>query len=215
LGAFGKRIALPKAGYPNPTISMSRLPRISILLTVTFVAATPAYGQSRGRQSVPDFRFLALSQSPKPFAGFSIATLTMRDSLVAFARAQLGKRYRVGGTTPDRGFDCSGLVKYVLDAFRVQVPRTSQEQARVGAALPRDPSQLRAGDLLLFGRPKDGISHVGIYVGNGRFIHASSVAGRVIESRLDRPISAQVKSFKSARRLVADPKISLLASKGQ
>jgi cell wall-associated NlpC family hydrolase len=141
------------------------------------------------------------AQAAKPFADFSNSALGLRDSVVAVARAQIGKKYRTGGTTPDRGFDCSGLVKYVLDAMKIDVPRTSREQSRIGAAIPRDTLQLRPGDLLLFGQPKSGVSHVGIYVGNGRYIHASSVAGRVIESPLDRPPSALVKALKSARRV--------------
>src|SRR4051812_35518984 len=104
------------------------------------------------------------AQSAKPFAEFSNSALGLRDSVVALARAQLGKKYRPGGTTPDRGFDCSGLVKYVLDAMKIDVPRTSREQSRIGAAIPRDTLQLRPGDLLLFGQPKAGVSHVGIYV---------------------------------------------------
>jgi murein DD-endopeptidase / murein LD-carboxypeptidase len=143
----------------------------------------------------------ARAQAAKPFAEFSNSALSLRDSVVAVARAQLGRRYRTGGTTPDRGFDCSGFVKYVLDAMKIDVPRTSREQSRVGAAIPRDTTQLRPGDLLLFGKPMAGVSHVGIYVGNGRYIHASSVAGRVIESPLDRPPSALVKALKSARRV--------------
>lgn len=158
------------------------------------------------------------AQSVKPFAEFSTSALNLRDSVVAVARAQVGKRYRTGGTTPERGFDCSGLVKYVLEAMRVDVPRTSREQSRIGAAIPRDTTQLRPGDLLLFGKPKSGVSHVGIYVGNGRYVHASSVAGRVIESPLDRPPSALIKAFKSARRILAGDSIvvaATVAAKGQ
>ena len=137
----------------------------------------------------------------KPFAEFSNSALTMRDSVVAIARAQVGKKYRTGGATPDRGFDCSGLVRYVLHTMKVEVPRTSREQSRVGAAIPRDTTQLRPGDLLLFGKPQSGVSHIGIYVGHGRYVHASSVAGRVIESPLDRPPSPLIKPLKSARRV--------------
>jgi cell wall-associated NlpC family hydrolase len=142
------------------------------------------------------------AQSARPFAEFSTSALTLRDSVVAIARAQVGRKYRTGGTSPERGFDCSGLVKYVLDAMKVQVPRTSREQSRIGAAIPRDTTLLRPGDLLLFGKPKSGVSHVGIYVGNGRYVHASSVAGRVIESPLDRPPSTLIKALKSARRIL-------------
>lgn len=157
------------------------------------------------------------AQMAKPFAELSNSALAMRDSVVAIARAQVGKRYRTGGTTPDRGFDCSGLVKYVLQAIKVDVPRTSREQSRVGASIPRDTTQLRPGDLLMFGQPKSGVSHVGIYVGNGRYIHASSVAGRVIESPLDRPPSALIKVFKSARRVFGGDSelIATVATKNQ
>jgi cell wall-associated NlpC family hydrolase len=166
------------------------------------VALGPSVGEAQKAQSV-DFRVLALSQQTRPFTAYSVSALTMRDSIVSLARAQVGKRYRLGGTSPERGFDCSGLVKYVLEAFKVELPRTSREQSHVGAALPRDPTKLRPGDLLLFGRPADGISHIGIYVGNGHFVHASSAAGRVIESPLDRRPTPEIKTFKSARRVLS------------
>jgi cell wall-associated NlpC family hydrolase len=188
---------------------------MTLSLAVMMMLTAPAGARAQSQRGLPDFRVLALSQQARPFSGYSLSALTMRDSLVAFARAQVGKRYRFGGTSPDRGFDCSGLVKYVLSSFRVPVPRTSIAQSRAGAAIPRDPQQLRPGDLLLFGKPRDGVSHVGIYVGNGRYIHASSVAGRVIESPLDRPPSDRIKAFKSARRVLAPERISLLALKSQ
>jgi cell wall-associated NlpC family hydrolase len=182
------------------------------------LAASPAIGNAQRRTSPVDINRVALAQRPKPFSELSLSALTIRDSIVALARAQVGKRYRLGGTSPDRGFDCSGLVKYVLQALQVNVPRTSREQSRVGAALPRDPNQLRPGDLVLFGKPTDGISHVGIYVGNGRFVHASSVAGRVIESPLDRRPTALIKTFKSARRVLERDEaisLSLIAARTQ
>jgi cell wall-associated NlpC family hydrolase len=146
----------------------------------------------------------ASAQRPvKTFEELSSSALTLRDSIVALARAQVGRRYLHGGATPTRGFDCSGLVEYVLTSLRIDVPRTSREQSKIGNAIARDPGVLRRGDLLLFGKEADGISHIGIYVGNGRFVHASSVAGRVIESPLNRPPSALIKVFMSARRVLA------------
>ena len=139
----------------------------------------------------------------KTFQEFSSSALTLRDSVVALARAQVGRKYVKGGAIPTRGFDCSGLVKYVLASLRIEVPRTAREQSKIGNAIARDPGVLRRGDLLLFGRDDDGISHVGIYVGNGRFVHASSAAGRVIESPLNRPPSALIKVLMSARRVLA------------
>lgn len=134
-----------------------------------------------------------------PFEGFEI-TDAMRDSIVSLARAQVGRRYRFGGTTPARGFDCSGFVGYVLGQLHMQMPRLAAQQARVGA--PVDRSELRPGDLLSFGE-KDTISHIGIYLGGGRYVHASSVAGRVIVSPLDRPASRLIRPLRGARRLYA------------
>ena len=144
----------------------------------------------------------AAQQPIAPLREMSTVALTLRDSVVAVARAQVGRRYVMGGDSPNHGFDCSGLVQYVLEALRIDVPRTSREQSTVGFAVERDTNVLLPGDLLMFGRPSDGVSHVGIYVGHGRYIHASSVAGRVIESPLNRPPSDLIKVLKDARRVL-------------
>ena len=83
----------------------------------------------------------------------------------------------------------------------IAVPRTARQQAAVGAAVPADTAELLPGDLLTFGWGKR-ISHIGIYVGNGRFIHASTKARRVIETNLLRPRAAGIKPWRGARRLV-------------
>jgi cell wall-associated NlpC family hydrolase len=137
---------------------------------------------------------------PAPFSAFSESATALRDSLVSLARAQVGKRYRLGGASPESGFDCSGLVRYIAGALGVDVPRTAVRQASAGAPVPADPARLRPGDLVTFG--EKGVSHIGIYVGNGRFVHASSVAGRVVESRLDRPRAPLIKPWRGVRRLL-------------
>jgi len=125
-----------------------------------------------------------------------------RDSLVRLARAQLGRRYIFGGTTP-AGFDCSGFLKYLMRAAGYELPRTAAEQARAGREVPRDPSKLRPGDLLTFGRGGR-VTHVGMYVGNGRFIHASTGSHRIVEAQLDRPASSLVRAWYGVRRFLAD-----------
>lgn len=135
----------------------------------------------------------------KPLASFSSA-LTLGDSIVTLAREQLGRRYVFGGTSPRRGFDCSGLVKYIATILHIDIPRTARMQARVGEAVAKDTSQLLPGDLLTFGRGSR-ISHIGIYVGNGRFIHASTKAGRVIETALLRAPARGIKPWQGVRRL--------------
>ena len=128
---------------------------------------------------------------------------SVRDSLVSIARAQVGTKYIRGGQSPERGFDCSGLVRYVMAALQVNLPRTARQQATSGLAVGRDTTRLRPGDLLTFGKGKRGVSHIGIYVGNGRYVHASSVAGRVIESDLGRTSSPLVRAWRGVRRVVA------------
>jgi peptidoglycan hydrolase-like protein with peptidoglycan-binding domain len=87
------------------------------------------------------------------------------ERAVALARAELGVPYVWGGESPS-GFDCSGLVQYVYARLGIALPRVAADQYRAGRHIPR--SELRPGDLVFF----DGLGHVGIYMGGGRFIHA-------------------------------------------
>lgn len=100
---------------------------------------------------------------------------TVMDSVVVIARAQVGKPYVWGKSSPKKGFDCSGLVQYVMGLVHRPLPRTVKEQVRLGTKVT---DALRPGDLIFFGRPA---RHTGIYVGNGRMVVASSVRGRVVE----------------------------------
>jgi len=107
------------------------------------------------------------------------------DKLIALAKSKIGSPYAYGKTGPDR-FDCSGFVYYVFGQSGIAIPRTSRDQSTYRPKLTRD--QLRRGDLLFFDTGNRGhVNHSGIYLGKGRFIHASS--GKVYSvtiSRLDR-----------------------------
>lgn len=142
---------------------------------------------------------------PAPFARYSSSAERLRDSVVALARAQIGKRYVYGATNPKRGFDCSGLVLYIAKALNIDLPRTANQQARVGRALARDTAQLRPGDLVTFanGRSRR-ISHIGIYIGGGKIIHASSHSGRVVEAPLIKARSSLTRRWRGAVRVLAD-----------
>lgn len=136
----------------------------------------------------------------KPFASWSASAEALSDSIVSLARRQMGVRYRRGASSPKRGFDCSGLVAYVMSHFDIRLPRTSSEQALVGQPLARDIGVLRPGDLLTFGHG-DRISHVGIYVGGGHYVNASSGSRKVKEGSL---VEAMLTGWwKGARRVVA------------
>lgn len=121
------------------------------------------------------------------------------SSLAYAARHYLGRRYRYGGASPSRGFDCSGFVSFLLSRHGIRAPRTAAELFRMGTPVPK--GQLRPGDLVFFRNTarRRGITHVGIYIGGGKFIHASSGAGRVVITSLSDPYYA--KRFAGARRL--------------
>jgi cell wall-associated NlpC family hydrolase len=142
------------------------------------------------------------AESPRPSATSAAPSQASRDSVVTLARRLLGRRYIFGGTTPD-GFDCSGFTKYLMRAMGYEVPRTAAQQAQIGREIPRDPSQLRPGDLLTFGRGGR-VTHIGMYIGNGRFIHASTGAGRIVEADLNRQPNRLVRAWYGVRRLLAD-----------
>jgi len=107
-----------------------------------------------------------------------------KDEVVASARRVIGAHYQFGGASPQQGFDCSGLVQYSYAQAGLQAPRTVSQQKR--QATPRDLVNLQPGDLLFFDTRYKG-GHVGIFAGNGQFIHAPSSGGRVRIDQLDDP----------------------------
>ena len=94
------------------------------------------------------------------------------------ALLSLGVDYRYGGASPVTGFDCSGLVAHVfLEAWNVRLPRTTREQSQSG--MPVSLAELQAGDLVFYDTLQRPYSHVGIYLGDGRFVHAPKTGARV------------------------------------
>jgi murein DD-endopeptidase len=127
----------------------------------------------------------ACAGGPRRTADASAADSSAGARIAASALAQLGRPYLYGGSGP-ASFDCSGLVSFAHAAHGILVPRTTAEQVR--AARPVPVAQVQAGDVLFF-RFDSGakVSHVAIYTGNGRFVHAPQT-GRPVESRqLDDP----------------------------
>ena len=170
-----------------------------LFVPLSFAAALVAVSARGDAQSV---------ESKKPFAAFSASAQSLRDSAVAKARGQIGPRYKLGGTTPNRALDCSGLVRYVMGALDLILPRTARQQATVGEEIPKDLAAMKPGDLLTFGRGKT-VSHIGIYIGEGRMIHASTSRRRVIETALTNTRSPLIKQWKGVRRIVAGPELAL------
>ena len=121
------------------------------------------------------------------------------QDVAIYALGLIGVDYRFGGETPEGGVDCSGLVRYVFQQVTgVTLPRTSQELSRLGNKVAS--SDLAPGDLVFFNTRNFPFSHVGIYLGDNRFIHAPSTGSEVEISRLSE--SYWQKHFNGARRLV-------------
>ncbi len=108
----------------------------------------------------------------------------------------VGIPYRWGGTTVVDGMDCSGFARAVFNLCGVNIPRTSGEQFHTGQTI--DKSDRRDGDLVFFGDSASKINHVGIYVGDGRFVHAPRRGDDIKISRVDD--SYFEKRFIGARR---------------
>ena len=134
------------------------------------------------------------------------SAITVERRVLGTARRYLGTRYRMGGTKPT-AFDCSGFVRYVFAKHGVELPRTAREQSAVGRSVAVGADSLRVGDLLFFRTPRGRASHVAIYAGNGRIIHASSGSRRV---RYDDLASARGRWF--VERLTAVRRVLLLTS---
>jgi len=107
---------------------------------------------------------------------------SVRASVVETALQVMGEPYRWGGNSSERGFDCSGLVWYAYRSHGIDIPRVSRNQARAGRRVPPETARLRRGDILLFGDGSGRVTHVGLYVGNARFIHSTSSGGVTVSS---------------------------------
>jgi cell wall-associated NlpC family hydrolase len=122
-------------------------------------------------QSEADFIVAALTEP-------AVAATPPRAMLAAFAMTLRDIRYRRGGREPQTGFDCSGFVQYVFaHSLGIDLPDTSISQFLAGTKVAR--SELQTGDLVFFHTRGKNVSHVGIYLDNGRFIHSPSTGKRV------------------------------------
>jgi len=222
------QVLFPLADFRIPSLSLLtligrpiRLHRPAVLAIVLSVALPLCSEGQQARKVVRKKPFAAFSESAQrlkdslsarvvemsaarpPILALSVDHETaLRDSIVAVARAQIGTPYRLGAESPGKAFDCSGLVRYVLAALHLQLPRTAREQSLVGQLVTRDTAELRPGDIVSFGRGKR-VTHIGIYTGDGRVIHASTSKRRVIESSMESENSWFQRRWVGARSLLA------------
>ncbi len=147
---------------------MSRPRHVAVLLPLAAVFATALSGCSSYAPPAPS------SSLPPPATGHDART----SAVIAFAEAQVGKRYCWGGTGPSC-FDCSGLVQSAWRSGGVSLPRTSTAQGHVLPEVP--PNQMRPGDILWWP------THVGLYIGNGEMIDAYHSGAGVVRRRAAMP----------------------------
>ncbi len=158
---------------------LAHLGPMRVACTLLMIAAMLA-----GCASAPSRQQPARSLGTAPASIADRQSAHLANAVLFRALALVGTPYRYGGNTPEGGFDCSGLVGYVFrDAAAIALPRTSAQIAEVaGKTLGR--SDLQSGDLVLFASGRK-VHHVGIYVGENRFVHAPNSGGTVRMNSLD------------------------------
>jgi len=123
---------------------------------------------------------------------------TSSKQIEKIAKSKLGKRYKWGGNGP-YAYDCSGFTKEVFELNGINIPRVSKDQAEVGLKISKN--NLKKGDLIFFDdKDSSVVSHVGIYLGKGKFIHASRFHKKIVIS----PLREYRRFFKWGRRLTID-----------
>ena len=168
-----------------------------------------------------DFPFLSTSTdeasaatSTTQEAESSASWTSTAQEIILHALSQTGVKYKYGGITPDSGFDCSGFVRYVFkEAANLTLPHGARAMSQVGQNVSE--KELKPGDLVFFNTMKSVYSHVGIYVGNNRFIHSPSAGSSI--SVADMNDSYWSKRFTGARRVnekeLASTELGSLANK--
>lgn len=135
---------------------------------------------------------------PEAKPGLISNVMTKTGDVVMNALGMIGLRYRFGGNTPESGLDCSGFVRYVFnDIFGFLLPRRAVEMSRVGTSV--DMAELRPGDLVFFNTMRHTFSHVGIYIGDNKFVHAPSTGSKIRVD--DMTASYWVTRYNGARRI--------------
>ncbi len=181
---------------------MERLILILLCLLTVGVFASPSKVQKKQSVSYKKVRTKAKPVSPKEIAlryGNGPTFEGDQEVIRLYSLALYGTPYKFGGVG-QRAFDCSAFVQKVFRASRIELPRDSRAQARYGYKVSL--SELKPGDLLFFKTYKKDVSHVGIYIGDGKMIHAATKGGQVMISSIYDPYYMQ--RFLFAKRIIRD-----------
>jgi cell wall-associated NlpC family hydrolase len=161
------------------------------LLTLAFACAAASAMDAQAKDRADSLAASAVETARKTWTG--------AQDVAMYSLGLIGVVYKFGGNTPESGLDCSGLVRYVFqEVTGVTLPRTAKALSGLGARVSA--ADLQPGDLVFFNTRRFAYSHVGIYLGDNRFIHARSRGADVEVSQLSQ--SYWQKHFNGARRLV-------------
>jgi cell wall-associated NlpC family hydrolase len=174
----------PQPIAPCRSSAVQRYARMLLpLLAIAMLAAC----SGNPHRPQPTYKTSRSSLADLPPRAPSAASAGEANDILFRAIGLVGTPYRWGGNTPAGGFDCSGLVDYIYrTATGIKLPRTSHEMAEVDGQKVRKMTQLASGDLVFFDIG-GAISHVGVYVGKGRFVHAPNSGGTVRLDDIDGP----------------------------
>ena len=169
-------------------LKSSRIKAGQTLRLPAVISAPPAPKplQAQFTPSAPAERFVGprLSRSNEQKEASEDEQQAMRLRLVEAGFKMIGIRYRRSGNSEKTGFDCSGLVKTLFSKFDIELPRSSREQFKQGEKIDRD--KLEAGDLVFFSSGGSRPTHVGVYIGDDKFLHAARKARQVVVSDLNK-----------------------------
>jgi cell wall-associated NlpC family hydrolase len=183
------------AHYPGSTPPAPARARVVVLLGLVALLLAACGGNDNVRSAKPSNARVSM---PRNWPVITPDDPDRANAVLIRAIGLVGTPYRYGGNTPQGGFDCSGLVNYVFrDMANVALPRTSRDLAAQGPRI--QPERLAAADLVFFANGGT-VTHVGIYVGEGRFVHAPSTGGTVRLDHLDGPY--WVSHYAGARRVL-------------
>jgi peptidoglycan DL-endopeptidase LytE len=187
---IGQHLALP--GQPATRLAAVKPPPVP--------PAVPGAEVSEDSEPVIDESPLYISSLPasENASDAESAIQPLRYQLASMGLEFLGVKYRKSGESETNGFDCSGFVKTLFEKFQIALPRSSREQYQIGEKIDKD--KLEIGDLIFFASRGKTPSHVGVYIGDDKFLHAALKAKRVLISSLTTPW--YTKRFLGARRLL-------------
>jgi cell wall-associated NlpC family hydrolase len=175
-------MALASASDTDKHRSPANVLRLATLFGLLLLLAACASSPRREATFKPSHSELADEPARAPENSVGTA-----NDVLFRAMALVGTPYHWGGNTPESGFDCSGLVDYIYrNAANILLPHSSHDMASVDGVKVRSMDDLMSGDLVFFGSRGD-ISHVGVYVGKGRFVHAPNSGGTVRLDDIDGP----------------------------